>query len=88
MRPADFSSRISLAGQWKFKGLDRQAEPFGPVADAELALLSPETDDTEWDSIAVPLNWWADSRFAETPESVPMSSCDIAGEHAVVDAFQ
>lgn len=64
VRPADFSSRISLAGQWKFKGLDRQAEPFGPVADAELALLSPETDDTEWDSIAVPLNWWADSRFA------------------------
>ncbi len=64
LRPADFSSRISLAGQWKFRGLDRQAEPFGPVADADLSLLSPETDDTGWDSIAVPLNWWADSRFA------------------------
>ena len=64
LRPAAFSSRISLAGQWKFKGLDRQSEPFGPIADADLALLSPETDDTGWDSIAVPLNWWADSRFA------------------------
>ena len=64
VRPADFSTRIPLAGSWKFKGLDRQATPFGPITDAERALLSPETDDTTWDSIAVPLNWWADPRFA------------------------
>ena len=64
VRPSEFVSRISLAGQWKFKGLDRQATPFGPVTDAEKTLLSPETDDTGWESIAVPFNWWADPRFA------------------------
>ncbi len=64
VRPADFSTRIPLAGSWKFKGLDRQATPFGPVTDAERTLLSPETDDAGWDSITVPFNWWADPRFS------------------------
>ncbi len=63
VRPSEFVSRISLAGQWKFRGLDRQATPFGPVTDAERTLLSPETDDADWESIAVPFNWWADPRF-------------------------
>lgn len=63
IRPADFSSRASLAGTWKFKGLDRQATPFGPATDAERAIFSPETDDADWAEIAVPFNWWADGRF-------------------------
>ena len=31
IRPADFTVRHSLNGKWKFKGLDRQDAPFGPV---------------------------------------------------------
>ena len=63
IRPAEFTTHTSLAGTWKFKGLDRQATPFGPATDAERVLLSPETDDADWSEIAVPLNWWADGRF-------------------------
>ncbi|MGI5870213.1 MAG: hypothetical protein ACOX9C_12325, partial [Kiritimatiellia bacterium] len=46
LRPADFTARRSLAGTWKFKGLDRQAEPFGPALDSERKSLSPAADDT------------------------------------------
>ena len=61
--PVERASRTSLAGTWKFKGLDRQAAPFGPTTDAERHLLSPETDDSGWAEIAVPFNWWSDGRF-------------------------
>ena len=63
IRPAEFTTRTSLAGTWKFKGLDRQATPFGPATDAERARLSPGTNDADWADIYMPFNWWADSRF-------------------------
>ena len=62
--PANFSVRRSLAGEWKFKGLDRQGTPFGSVLDSERMILSPETDDKDWVTIEVPVNWWADDRFS------------------------
>ena len=57
-RPASLTRVISLNGDWKFKGLDRQATPFGTTTDAEKTLLSAATDDRDWDVIRVPLNWW------------------------------
>ena len=65
--PANFSVRRSLAGEWKFKGLDRQGAPFGSVSVSERLILSPETDDKDWATIAVPINWWADDRFSYEP---------------------
>ena len=64
IRPADFTLCRSLAGKWRFKGLDRQTMPFGPTLDLERRMLSPNTDDKDWMTIDVPLNWWADDRFA------------------------
>lgn len=64
IRPTDFTVRRSLSGKWKFKGLDRQAMPFGPTLDSERAILSPRGDDKAWMDIKVPLNWWTDSRFS------------------------
>jgi beta-galactosidase len=64
IRPADFTVRHSLNGKWKFKGLDRQDAPFGPVLDFERKLLSTNTNDKAWQEIDVPLNWWEDGRFS------------------------
>lgn len=61
-RPASLTRVISLNGDWKFKGLDRQETPFGTTTDAEKALLSAATDDRDWDVIRVPLNWWRHPR--------------------------
>ncbi|MGI6495591.1 MAG: glycoside hydrolase family 2 protein [Kiritimatiellia bacterium] len=63
LRPSDLTARRSLAGTWKFKGLDRQAEPFGPALDSERKSLSPAADDTGWVTIDVPFDWWSDPRF-------------------------
>ena len=50
----------SLSGTWKFKGFDRQADAFGALTQEEARLLSPESDDSKWYDIKVPLNWWRD----------------------------
>ncbi len=63
IRPSDFTVRHSLNGKWKFKGLERQKEPFGTASDSEREILSPKTDDRDWATIDVPLNWWMDERF-------------------------
>lgn len=65
IRPSDFAERRSLNGTWRFKGLDRQAEPFGAaLTGVERDLLGPKTDDRGWDTIDVPMNWWACPRFS------------------------
>jgi len=64
VRPDGFTVRTSLAGRWRFRGLDRQAEPFGSLTAAERDLLQPSFDDSGWTTIDVPLNWWEDARFA------------------------
>ena len=63
VRPASFTVRRSLAGKWRFKGLDVQRDPFGRTTDEERDMLSPKTNDASWAKIDVPLNWWADPRF-------------------------
>ena len=64
LKPAAFTVKTSLAGRWRFKGLDRRHDPFGPITDAERALMVPGLDDSSWSTIKVPLNWWEDGRFA------------------------
>ena len=65
IRPSDFAVRRSLAGKWKFKGLDQQREPFGAaLTGVERDLLGPRTDDKDWSTIDVPMNWWAYPKFS------------------------
>ena len=64
VKPASFTVSTSLAGKWKFKGLDAQRDPFGRTSDEERKMLSPKADDTGWTLIDVPLNWWSDPRFS------------------------
>ena len=65
IRPSDFAVRRSLAGKWKFKGLDQQLEPFGAaLTGVERDLLGPRTDDKDWSNIDVPMNWWAYPKFS------------------------
>lgn len=64
LRPDSLTVRTSLAGKWRFRGLDRQAEAFGPMTIAERSLMQPAFDDAGWATIDVPLNWWEDGRFA------------------------
>ena len=64
VKPALFTASTSLAGKWKFKGLDAQRDPFGRTTDEERKMLSPKTSDASWGLIDVPMNWWSDPRFA------------------------
>ena len=59
VRPAALLRSQSLAGKWKFSGLESSAAPFPAEPDAaELACLAPGFDDAKWELIRVPLNWW------------------------------
>lgn len=75
VRPASLTTRLSLAGEWAFKGLDRRREPFGPMTEAETALMQPGHDESGWTTIRVPLNWWEDRRFAYDTCYEPNEPC-------------
>lgn len=55
IRPAEPGKR-SLNGEWKFSGLTNSAQPF--PADADLELVRPDYDDSQWGTIPVPLDWY------------------------------
>ena len=67
-----FNKEQSLNGTWKFRGLECQETPFGPIGDEELPLMSPELDDSGWSDIKVPLNWWLNPATAY--DKVPFQS--------------
>ena len=48
----------SLNGMWKISELETAVKPFPADADRERGIERPEFDDSGWDEIAVPLNWY------------------------------
>lgn len=43
---------------WKISELETAVKPFPADADQERGIERPEFDDSGWDEIAVPLNWY------------------------------
>ena len=58
LRERDFSSVVSLDGDWRISGLENASEPFAANADLDKDFANPAFDDSNWDSIKVPLNWY------------------------------
>ena len=52
---AEFLKKRSLNGNWKFSGIERGAVPF---PDESGGVEAAAFDDSGWDTIAVPLNWY------------------------------
>lgn len=53
-----FAAVRSLNGEWLCSGLERSATPFPAGTDADKGYEKPGFDDSKWDKIAVPLNWY------------------------------
>ncbi len=48
----------SLNGEWKISPLETAPEPFDSDAPEDLKMAAPGVDDSNWDRIAVPLDWF------------------------------
>ncbi|MGI5923749.1 MAG: glycoside hydrolase family 2 protein [Lentisphaeria bacterium] len=64
LRPAAFTERRSLNGKWKISGLVNAAGPFAADNDLTSGYERPDFDDSGWDDIAVPLDWFRHYRQA------------------------
>jgi beta-galactosidase len=64
MRPAEYTQSRSLNGSWKISGLVNAAGPFAAEVDLDLAYQQADFDDSQWDDIAVPLDWFRHYRQA------------------------
>ena len=56
--PGKLRSSIPLNGTWRLSPLETAEQPFGPADSRELNCAAPEFDDSAWNSIRVPLNWY------------------------------
>ena len=66
---ADLSRERSLNGTWKCSGLTNSPKPFKPDAREEARYAAPDFDDSGWDDIAVPLNWYLQYKAARNREA-------------------
>ncbi len=55
---ADFATTESLDGEWNISGLANSDKPFPRDADLEKGWQTPEFDDSSWDRVSVPLDWY------------------------------
>jgi beta-galactosidase len=53
-----FIEEQSLNGEWKISPLSNSTVPFGTDTDLEKGYWQRDFDDSSWDSIGVPLNWY------------------------------
>ena len=53
-----FSTVVSLNGVWKISGLTNSTAPFPADEDLEKGYHLPQYDDSRWDNIEVPLDWY------------------------------
>lgn len=56
--------KASLAGMWKFSGLESSETPFSSAVGNEAHFIQPEFDDSDWKPIKVPTNWWTVPDYA------------------------
>ena len=52
------AERRSLNGTWKCSGLETSDAPFAESPELDRKFSAPEFDDSQWDAIAVPLDWY------------------------------
>ena len=57
-QPTDMAKTISLNGNWKFSGLESSEKPFPATAGSDAEFAAPGFDDSKWQNIRVPLNWY------------------------------
>eukprot|EP00831_Metopus_contortus_P036172 TRINITY_DN2867_c0_g6_i1.p1 TRINITY_DN2867_c0_g6~~TRINITY_DN2867_c0_g6_i1.p1 ORF type:complete len:442 (-),score=73.44 TRINITY_DN2867_c0_g6_i1:53-1378(-) len=58
LEPGKFVSERSLNGTWKCSGLDNSARPFAADVDFDKDFLKTDFNDSKWDDIDVPLDWY------------------------------
>lgn len=58
LQPAEFTRTINLNGTWKCSGLTNSKIPFPADVDLNKKYESTSFDDSGWDDIAVPLDWY------------------------------
>jgi beta-galactosidase len=58
LEPGKFVSERSLNGTWKCSGLDNSARPFAADVDFDKDFLKRDFNDSKWDDIDVPLDWY------------------------------
>lgn len=57
-KPSNLIRTTSLAGEWKFSGLESSETPFPATAREDSDFAAPDFDDSDWKMIRVPLNWY------------------------------
>lgn len=78
-RLGDFIRKRSLNGVWKCSGLETSGPADSGGCRQDRRYAAPEFDDSGWDDIAVPLNW-----YLKYPESRPPSPLTCAATTARV----
>ena len=59
-----YLEKTSLAGLWKFSGMENSELPFpSRITEKELPLISADLDDSKWEDIKVPTNWWTTKKY-------------------------
>ncbi|EIP97085.1 beta-galactosidase/beta-glucuronidase [Opitutaceae bacterium TAV1] len=56
--PGDFNETRSLNGNWKLSRLEQSAAPFGEPTARDREYEKTDFDDSAWDEIPVPLDWY------------------------------
>lgn len=94
LRPAEFVQRRSLNGTWKISGLVNAAGPFAADVDLASGYERPDFDDSGWEDIAVPLDWFRQYRQAYKKDQpyvkgwyrrqIELSAADLASRRVVL----
>ncbi len=58
VKESDFNAVLSLNGDWRISGLENSKAPFAKDADLDKGFAKASFDDSKWDLIKVPLNWY------------------------------
>lgn len=58
LRPAQYATIKSLNGDWKFSGIVNSSTPFSMDANIDSGYATANFNDSNWDDIKVPMNWY------------------------------
>lgn len=91
-RPAEMQWSKSLDGRWKFSGLTSSATPFTAPCATELEFVQSGFDDSNWEDIRVPLNWYRVPKYSygkvlKTGGSIDPASAGGSDGKQVVNSY-
>lgn len=73
--------RTSLQGLWKFSGMESAELPFSQqTPEVELPFAAADFDDSQWDEIKVPTNWWTTEKWNYRKIFRPSRKTNIKGQ--------